>query len=842
MSKFKKHKPKRDENPNRLDMGVLEEKARSDMAQENFRRAKESLKELCKRDKEKFLPLLIECYNGLARQMIEKGQTSEAKTVLDQIRQLTGGEGGIDPRADVFMALASGDYRRAAEALIGLYGDGNNPLSPEDSDTFADTLVIAFEDFPRLKEMNPRLHEELTVIRKGLELASSGSFAEALDEVKPIRIQSPFAGWRLFIKGMCAFYRGEDSKAREAFQRLESRALLSRAARPFLFVVDGAVTRLSKEEPKELLLSQAVSVLNRPDMETVLPRAEYLWYLGRHADSYEHTARTLAGFPTEGRGLAGTMTRFYLNAPFHMEYARAERYVMAVYPMKRGKKASPRHTLLFSRQRNLFIDHDQGIVDEEFITYWEEFLTNYSQVHEENPKLRALVYAHLGELFSREERDVRDYSFSRFGRRRKKKVEVRNHELAEEAYEKSLALVATDREVHMGLLNLYEKTGAESKRNKKLDQMSRLFPDDRDVLAKNGNFCVERKAFIKGIDYLKRALALDPLDRVLREDLCGAHISASYHFAVKGSVGRYREFVKEAVALTQADASDMHLGRPYIRMRHALLEWIAGFDEEGDRIFVEVIKESGNPEQMTYFAYFMGRIYEVPNRHVLALRKRVDALLQEPLPAVAAAFADVAVYCGTLKKAEQQIYGHFRLLNDFALKAARKAFTPLEAERIVRYALDQRSRGLTLARTYIRKILKADPRNPLFLYFEYSCDYMIEDPYRPSTREKIHKLEEILALAVERGDRVLVDTLNGLIHDLEMYLPEGGYEEEDDEDDYEDDYDISGSWQYEEDDEEPLLDPAQVMEVVKQIKNAGKKGAPRRKRDPRQPSLFDDDE
>ena len=315
MSKLK-NKLKRNNHPNQLSLEALEQRAEIDNAQRNFRRAKEWLKELCKRNKEKYLPQLIDCYNGLARQMMEKGQMSEAKTVLDQIRQLSGDKGGIDPQAEVLLALQSGDFKKAAETLISHYGERDAPLSPEDGRSLADMMVIAFEGFPGLRDINPEIHEELSAVRRALECVCAGRFTDAVTELKAIKRQSIFAGWRIFVKGLCAFYDGEDSKALEAFQRLGNEGLLSKAAQPFIFIISGGTTVVSKGEPKEPLLVQVLRVLNRSDMEHVLPRAEYLWQLGRHADSYDHTARTLTGFPGEGNGTVGTLLPVLFQRPF----------------------------------------------------------------------------------------------------------------------------------------------------------------------------------------------------------------------------------------------------------------------------------------------------------------------------------------------------------------------------------------------------------------------------------------------------------------------------------------------------------------------------------------------
>ena len=318
---------------------------------------------------------------------------------------MTADKCGIDAQTEVLLALQSGDFKKAAEIMIGRYRDTKTPLSLQDRSTLADMVVIAFEDFPRLRDVNPELHEELSVVRRSLECVCAGRFTDALAELKSIKMQCIFAGWRLFLKGVCAFYRGEDTEALEAFQRLNNKDLLSKAARPFVFVINGGSTVIPREEPKEQFLVQVLRVLNRSDMVHALPQAEYLWRLGRHADSYDHMARTFNGFPAENNGTAGTLTRFYFNVPFHMEYERAEKYMAGIHPIIVKKRDFFTGHLLFGRMRNLLPGAGEEIPDRDLLRVWEEFLTAYASVHGENSKVSALVHAHLGNIFSSETGD-----------------------------------------------------------------------------------------------------------------------------------------------------------------------------------------------------------------------------------------------------------------------------------------------------------------------------------------------------------------------------------------------------------------------------------------------------
>ncbi|MEK7242700.1 MAG: hypothetical protein AAB112_00840, partial [Thermodesulfobacteriota bacterium] len=325
MSKLKKQKTKGYESPKLLATQVLDEKTAADLDQQNYRRAKEWLKELCKRNKELYQPRLIACYQGLAQQMLEKGQRHEAKTVFEQIRLLTGRP--VDGRLETPSLTLTDDYSATASVMVRRYGEeGGKPLTAAEGKTLADALVIAFEDIPELQENHPDLHRELLAVRTALEHLGAERFADAQNEVKAIGRHSVFADWRLFIKGLSAFYAGDDAKALEALQRFGKDSLLFRAARPFSHIINDGATPLSKDEGKEPLLMDICRILHRPELNHVLPRAEYLWRMGRHADSFDHVSRMLSHFPTNEPGLLRTLSRFYFQALFHMSPDQGDKY------------------------------------------------------------------------------------------------------------------------------------------------------------------------------------------------------------------------------------------------------------------------------------------------------------------------------------------------------------------------------------------------------------------------------------------------------------------------------------------------------------------------------------
>ncbi len=830
MTQFKKQKTKGHGSPKLMTTEVLEEKTAADIEQQNYGRAKEWLKELCKRNKELYQPQLIACYQGLARQMLEKGQRQEAKTVFEQIGVLTGRP--FDGRLEAQRPTLADDYNVTALAMVRRYGNvgGEAPRAAEGK-TLADALVIAFSDIPELRDNHPDLHRELIAVRTALEHLGALRFAEAQNELKAIGRQSIFADWRLFLKGLCAFYTGDDAKALEALQRLEKDSLLFRAARPFLHIISDEATPLSREEAKEPLLIDVCRILQRPELDHVLPRAEYLWRMGRHADSFEHVCRMLSDFPTNEPGLLRTLSRFYFQTLFHMSLSQRDKYFHDIHSILKKRPKNDVANLLYTRSRNLFIENDRRFSDHDLWRMWEEFLSCHHRVAGENSRLCALVYAHLGDLFGDTLPQDAPMHRKAWFTRREKKGEIRNFRLAEEAYEKSLAIYPADKDTHLKLLSLYEKDNHNQKRNKKLDEIVRLFPDDKDVLAKNGNYCIERKAYLKGIEYLKRAVALDPLARINREALGIAYIKASLHFARQRKGSRQRELMKEALELGEADITNMTLGRPYLQVRQAIFESIGGGDAEGNLLFAEVLKNDSQDGRLSYFAYLIGKTYEAPLPVISRLEKSVKTIFATATPAGVAALIDVIKYVRLIVSDKWWMDKESKRLNACALKAAAKPCAPGDAEKIVSYAFDERWPDLGLINRYVKKMLNLDPKSPLFLYYHYLHDKQSHLFPRPTTKD-LKRLRNIQAIAVERNERLLINLLGKEIRQIEEFLSSSRYDDE---------------YEHEEDDNDNAINlerfAAEIAEKLERIIELRDKSASRKQKKKAataQYSLFDD--
>jgi hypothetical protein len=71
------------------------------------------------------------------------------------------------------------------------------------------------------EQLDSPLSEEAEAVWEALELVHQGKFEPALERLRSISRQSPFADWRLLVRGLVAFYQGDIDAARQNWGRLD---------------------------------------------------------------------------------------------------------------------------------------------------------------------------------------------------------------------------------------------------------------------------------------------------------------------------------------------------------------------------------------------------------------------------------------------------------------------------------------------------------------------------------------------------------------------------------------------------------------------------------------------
>ena len=105
------------------------------------------------------------------------------------------------------------------------------------------------------EQLSDEIKLECTAVMEALELTYEGSFVQANDRLKSIARSSPYADWRLFVRGLCSFYSHEFATARQNWQRLDATRRPARIASTLLIAELNEPLGELPQPPKRLLES-----------------------------------------------------------------------------------------------------------------------------------------------------------------------------------------------------------------------------------------------------------------------------------------------------------------------------------------------------------------------------------------------------------------------------------------------------------------------------------------------------------------------------------------------------------------------------------------------------------
>lgn len=765
MEKNKKNKKNKNQNK-AVPLNQLEERAFEDLQNERFRRAKDAFKELCRHDKEKYLPELIKCYKGLAKQMIETGCTFEAQTMIDYIKTLSPDFDKSSLQSQITIKQANAEDM--AEEYVAHFLLNENELDAVEILKVADMMVTEFRDFSMLTESKPELAEDLSAINRALEYVSREEFDDALDVIRNIKKKSIFSHWKLYIKGMIAFYKEDDIKAKGAFVILPDNSVPQRAADAFLLIIDDG--NLEKLNDKELYhaSNMACTLTGLSGVAKSVSRADYLWRHGRYGDSYKYLSDKLPDFPIEGISLAALLTQFFYTSIFIIPEPVKYKFVRFLIDDCENSE-NDLNGLLISRIAA--IDIEDGFDDDFIVESWEKFIEKYTKVHGENRKLEALVYAHLGEIFmSMEEPD------DLFSRGFENKSQHRNSMSAVKFLEKSLEYNRRDRDVYFSLLKVYESTEANSNVNNLLDIMIQQFPKDKEILVSAGEACLTRNVCFKASKYLEQALRLDPLDNNTKELLVITYLLIAKSHFMKNKVPVGRDAYKRALEIASADFQSFNLGSAYIFARWACLEFVYGSDEVGNKAWQTAQSFNVSRLSLLYFTLLISKTYDACSQVIKDIEVEVKTeFLKKPDAETVLKLMEIIRYISLTGKYEW-LQVEQKRIKLFSLKATKNKDDECSretAKKIILLCFSDKGDSCyedeyDIVKAFIVKMLAKDKNDPQFLFYEYMLK---KKTFKIKPERKVmNRLEKILLLAEKRNDLSLKKVIENEIGNIEEMM------------------------------------------------------------------------
>lgn len=588
--------------PAQLSSEQLERQAREDMAAGHFRKARDTYKILCKQDRGKYLPGLIEANRRLAEQLVGRGLLSDAEQVLAYLKTIAPASGIL--ATDVSLALQKRDWQGAFEGASRLCQDMPDGLDERDRAVAADALVLAFSNVQESGRLPSSVASDLAAIVGALQCVCEERWEQAQQLLRPVPRGSLFAAWKILVKGVIAFYMGDTEKARILFSQLPLHGVPARAARAFQPFLGRDHGHKFDKPADEQTVRGACGLLNATNFAPFLLRADQSWRAARPEDSYNEI-RQAPGFPSEDPDLAGALSDFYFKAPFAMRDAARDRYLhwfnrhAASGRFKNDQEARLAYRMLgCAGLDEAFSEPFSELVER----FWRRFLELYPAGDPLRPKAASLIFEQLGAYHAQPE-DIPPLFFDEKGK------DLLDAEGAIRLLRESIEHDPSNLGAYLKLLDLYEWTEENSERNRLLDRVAQLFPKEKAVLLRAGQECVKRKAYQKGTQYLERAHSLDALDPAVLQALVSAYTHLARQHYEKKNVNKGRDTFALARNYAVRDQTDLVRGLDFLLALQGVLEMTFGDKERGSQLITAARECTLSPVAVLLFAHGNSRLY-----------------------------------------------------------------------------------------------------------------------------------------------------------------------------------------------------------------------------------------
>lgn len=693
---------------------------------------------------------------------VEKGKAVEANQLLKHLLEIGAAEEDLREQL-LRVASAAGDGDRAAELARGMLDstDENQRVGA------ADNLVLA--NAPEARAINEAISQ-----------LCQGDWEAMQSTLKEVCRQSPFAHWRVFLRGCAAFYRGERAEAERCFSHLPAGSVPARKATAF------PVLRGDLQAAPGSAIADACVLAGAPKLAEGLTVAQKYWKAGRYRAAYLALKRYGGpAFPSLKVNVWGQLTRFFQLAEFGLGEDRLDDWLVAVFDIHGTKKPGRDAegylvTNIMSRQ---LANSDTG----ESLKYiWLAFIQAREKLLGKSPRFLALC--HYFRALS--EQPPAEFFFDKPG---------------EDDFDATIRLLKlsatadpTFEDAPVTLLRIYRTLKLTPKVNQLLDEMTDRFPESKTVLLEAGRGCLDRKAYQKGLTYLEKARRIDPLDADVQTQIRrGLRAKAEAHFEKPGAsqVDKGRKTFEQLLAAIHGNPP------PGESRGHALIEWsvledlAGGADSLAEQKFAEASESIS-----AHVATFYRSIY----REMLTCEPESSKHRIETKHDPAQAVEILQLWRKLeLENGGPVIYDWADWVQAYVRKAIRR-FARQHRNSALQLVADVAEGGLfwkDLQYEVVKSWLRCDRRDPHFICMRWE----IEDG-DPSPKE----LERTINEARERGDRAALAA-------LEQFQTRRAEERDlaDDDDDH-DDWG-GGAAQHDWDDARPQPENAALVEKLKTL-------------------------
>ncbi len=584
------------------------QRARRAMEKEDFRSAlKEARVSHRQAPSEASRTLLERAHLGRAEQLQRLGMTAEARGVLEGLLALGVTDAGVEGKLPPIL-VATGLVDRAKGMLKA-------PLELDFtlSGSAADHAVRRPDEAPASL---PELGRGARQIRSALDSLAGGDERSALETVKDIPRSSPFADWRLFVRGLAAYYRRDVDQMRANWDRLDPQRDAAQIAASLRMLAEPSPSDRAAQEQRRQAVDRIERAVFGESVAAPLMRLQEHFAAGRWRSirqAWRGICKPLARRdPALARRVGQELiSRAILQGNVNLVRELSRDAALPLDP--RGNRAA---ALALRESLNKEDEGEDAAQARGAESRWLEYLADLDHVAELTDGARAvarsLVWVEIGRMRSisvEQELGRLHHRIMSFGRvdDDSRAQEGRLREWVLEAFREGIRAAPDQIAAYRALVRECRAWNKPEVVLSALEMLLARFPDDLPTLEELARHHLEGDDPERAAEYAMRARQLKPLDARLNE--------IAYHgqIALAAAAAQNRQWEKGRAALQAAGTVAGNEPPPWMRRaREALFAFRSNELDRGHELLAQAKRMLAEPTAVLLLLAFEARQWGLP--------------------------------------------------------------------------------------------------------------------------------------------------------------------------------------------------------------------------------------
>jgi tetratricopeptide (TPR) repeat protein len=680
--------------------------------------------------------LLEQSYVARADDLFRSGMLEQAQGLIDELTAL----GTTDPAvkqqlADLMMRAGLLEQRKK---LVG------RDVTPEErmrlETEAADQAVL---DPKKAPPSLPAVRAGAQKVRAALEALEAGNEDQAIAGLQDIPRSSPFADWKLFVRGLAAYYREDTAEMLANWDRLDPNRRAIRIAGP-LKQLAAASTDIGNEQ-----FYRAARLLESET--TGFQAIGYVREMRREISQGDWDAvlatfrRARTAFRRGDRDLLNRIVRVLSE---HMIRNRDVDAFEEFTEIADPPALDPNWNRLWALIWEVVDEGEYDLIESRWLDYLDDLADLASLSQAERTLAQALVWARLGRLAA--EQYIYESDSDWFDEPADDLEELQDQ--AVERFEKSLALAPGLESTYLALAAYQLDWEQDDKAAETYRRLLEQHPHNLEALVYLCEYHGRRDEPMTALDYALQAVRLKPLDERITRLVWAAHLEAARHYAMQKNWDEGRRAFTAAEKLDPAGTRRLPL-----LVRRAVFEWKAGDDERGEEFFAQAQDGVSEPTAALLAAAAEASRYRLPRERTREFQREWKKALKNKCNSQTA--AEMCRIMSAYLHGDVKYTGrpeHVRELFAYLRRMTRVKFREQDL-RVICEFIDQYAQHHGKAeqdekvlQRYVKKGTRQFPGNA---YFQYrSGELEIEKgPYLADRRHAQRSFQRALELAEDSG-------------------------------------------------------------------------------------------